>query len=486
MLWGISRTVAILLPLIAISAPLLAQYKYPDPPPPEAQQPKSVTNDPSNPTGLWANRKRHGPSFPCGANVAGQPVAQAICLNDELAYRDLAYAIAYQAARWAADDAGKRALTASARSFIQSLPGQCGLPKLSSLFLVPTPTEVRCLRDQYDSRRQELLKQLSGEALEEARLTPEQAVAIQQALQAQGLLSRDAAIDGVFGPLTRAAIVHRQRELGRRPTGFASRTMLLEKPLPQSSPHVTLPQPTKSDGHSKKTLREERMDLADKLEKQGYCGGFFDINRSAGDLLERSGTVPQAKAREFLLKLSRDRAAFKQQLPMLLAMAGVAAQSEELAQLLATAYEAGSAKGTADSDTASTADVLRWYETCQALFKPSPQQADEQQPASRSATLTATAMEAVLSQIRPCWGSPASLRDQNITVTLIVEMNPDGTTSRATVKDLSRYGRDPTFRAVADAAVRAVTNPRCQPWPLLSVDYAAWRTLTLNFDPRDY
>jgi hypothetical protein len=34
--------------------------------------------------------------------------------------------------------------------------------------------------------------------------------------------------------------------------------------------------------------------------------------------------------------------------------------------------------------------------------------------------------------------------------------------------------------------MRAVSNPRCQPWPLSPDKYNAWRTITFNFDPRDY
>ena len=41
--------------------------------------------------------------------------------------------------------------------------------------------------------------------------------------------------------------------------------------------------------------------------------------------------------------------------------------------------------------------------------------------------------------------------------------------------------------AAADAAKRAVLNPRCQPWPLPADKYSSgWRYITFNFDPRDY
>ena len=40
--------------------------------------------------------------------------------------------------------------------------------------------------------------------------------------------------------------------------------------------------------------------------------------------------------------------------------------------------------------------------------------------------------------------------------------------------------------AAADAAHRAIMNPRCQPWPLSPEKYNSWRNITFNFDPRDY
>ena len=73
-----------------------------------------------------------------------------------------------------------------------------------------------------------------------------------------------------------------------------------------------------------------------------------------------------------------------------------------------------------------------------------------------------------------------------IVVTMVVQMNQDGTPTKVDLKDTGRYYNDPTFRAAADSAMRAVSNPRCQPWPLSPEKYNAWRTITFNFDPRDY
>ncbi|HYD07729.1 MAG TPA: cell envelope integrity protein TolA [Reyranella sp.] len=102
-----------------------------------------------------------------------------------------------------------------------------------------------------------------------------------------------------------------------------------------------------------------------------------------------------------------------------------------------------------------------------------------------AAVVTASEVEGVRSKIRPCWLSPGGAREAPV-VTLTVQMNQDGTPVKAEVRDTGRYGRDPVFRAAADAAHRAVMNPRCQPWPLPADRYNGWRTITFNFDPRDY
>jgi hypothetical protein len=119
--------------------------------------------------------------------------------------------------------------------------------------------------------------------------------------------------------------------------------------------------------------------------------------------------------------------------------------------------------------------------------KPQPQ-VTRQAPAAPNlaAVVTASEIEGVRSKIRPCWNSPGGARDQNLIVTLVVQMNQDGTPVKAELKDTGRYNNDPVYRAAADAAHRAIMNPRCQPWPLSSEKFTSWRTITFNFDPRDY
>ena len=117
------------------------------------------------------------------------------------------------------------------------------------------------------------------------------------------------------------------------------------------------------------------------------------------------------------------------------------------------------------------------------------QQVTRQAPAAPNlaTVVTASEIEGVRNKIRPCWNFPAGVRDQaGLIVTLIVQMNQDGTPVKAEMKETGRYNSDPTYRAAADAAHRAIMNPRCQPWPLSPEKFNSWRTITFNFDPRDY
>jgi hypothetical protein len=116
------------------------------------------------------------------------------------------------------------------------------------------------------------------------------------------------------------------------------------------------------------------------------------------------------------------------------------------------------------------------------------QQVTRQAPAAPqlASVVTASEIEGVRNKIRPCWNTIGASRDQALIVTLVVQMNQDGTPVKAELKDTGRYNNDPAYRAAADAAHRAIMNPRCQPWPLSQDKYNSWRNITFNFDPRDY
>ena len=63
-------------------------------------------------------------------------------------------------------------------------------------------------------------------------------------------------------------------------------------------------------------------------------------------------------------------------------------------------------------------------------------------------------------------------------------MNPDGTVARATVSDPTTFNSEAERRA-AESAMRAMLNPRCQPFPLPPGAYENWKTLKLTFDVRE-
>ncbi len=138
-------------------------------------------------------------------------------------------------------------------------------------------------------------------------------------------------------------------------------------------------------------------------------------------------------------------------------------------------------------------DILKNKQSTQKQQTPEqqprpPQQVTRQAPAAPNfaSVVTASEIEGVRSKIRPCWNTIGGSRDQNLIITLIVQMNQDGTPVKADLRDTGRYNNDPAYRAAADAAHRAIMNPRCHPWPLSPEKYNSWRTITFNFDPRDY
>jgi outer membrane biosynthesis protein TonB len=129
-----------------------------------------------------------------------------------------------------------------------------------------------------------------------------------------------------------------------------------------------------------------------------------------------------------------------------------------------------------------------------ALQQQKPQPPQPQQQAARpvqgadrfASQISASEKDAVASKVRECWSFPAGAKDaQSLIVQLRVSMNPDGTVREARVVDEARYRSDGYFRAAADAAWRAVANPRCQPFPLPPAKYDTWRNFVFNFDPSD-
>lgn len=99
--------------------------------------------------------------------------------------------------------------------------------------------------------------------------------------------------------------------------------------------------------------------------------------------------------------------------------------------------------------------------------------------------LSISEIDLVRRQIEQCWNLPAGAKDAHkMTVEVRVVMNVDGTVREATLLEQARMLTDPFYRAMAESVVRAVLNPRCQPFKLPPDRYDVWQTMLLNFDPK--
>lgn len=100
--------------------------------------------------------------------------------------------------------------------------------------------------------------------------------------------------------------------------------------------------------------------------------------------------------------------------------------------------------------------------------------------------LTISQEDALRRQISQCWNMPIGARDaNNLVVELVIEVNPDRTVRNTEIVDKMRMATDSFFRAAAEAAVRAVNNPKCSPLELPPDQYEQWKVIHFNFDPRD-
>lgn len=158
-----------------------------------------------------------GPSFTCPA--PRDPLGQLICSSPDLSQADLWYVQAYQALRAQLDPGAQQELLQEAVKFNQMVRSQCGIGAVNS-GETASATAIPCVRQHYLSQRDVLVGRLTGAAAEEAARPLQAHVALQRDLQRLGFLPPEAAIDGVFGPVTRKAIQQWQKSRGRRLTGF--------------------------------------------------------------------------------------------------------------------------------------------------------------------------------------------------------------------------------------------------------------------------
>jgi outer membrane biosynthesis protein TonB len=89
-------------------------------------------------------------------------------------------------------------------------------------------------------------------------------------------------------------------------------------------------------------------------------------------------------------------------------------------------------------------------------------------------------------QIQPCWSPPVGAAGaEDLAVAIFIRVDQRGFVSEARVIDAQAMARNTFVQAAADAARRAVLNPRCQPFQLPQNRYDLWKEIEFNFDPRE-
>jgi hypothetical protein len=123
-----------------------------------------------------------------------------------------------------------------------------------------TQAHINCVLNSFRARTAALRSRLTGDALAEARLTPDQHAEIQEALAEKGFLQPDQVgpdtHDGEFGPITRGAIKQFQRSLGASPNGFLSQDQIaavLERP---------------EDRDARETAERDRQEVRNRAEAE--------------------------------------------------------------------------------------------------------------------------------------------------------------------------------------------------------------------------
>jgi len=102
-------------------------------------------------------------------------------------------------------------------------------------------------------------------------------------------------------------------------------------------------------------------------------------------------------------------------------------------------------------------------------------------PPRPTVPLSQSEFAAIRRQVASCWRQPEDSKYADFRATVVVTMNPDATVERV---GLAQEPGDPAERRFAESAVAAVIDPQCQPYPLPSGRYDAWKTISLTFVSR--
>lgn len=106
------------------------------------------------------------------------------------------------------------------------------------------------------------------------------------------------------------------------------------------------------------------------------------------------------------------------------------------------------------------------------------------QVATLSDRLSISEEDALRRQLAGCWNVLSGAKyAENLVVEVRIVVNRARIVEQATIIDQLRYTADSQFRAAADAALRALRNPRCTPLELPQGKYEQWKSTVIRFDP---
>jgi uncharacterized protein len=159
---------------------------------PPTASPNSDPAESPNPDTVDVGRLSETPTFDC--TPARSLTARTICADRAGASADWDLITAYWARYFSIAENEREAFDKAQQDWLGSLNRKC--PRASN--------PPQCVLASYHGRATAYRSQLAGDALAEARLTPEQHGRIQQSLAAKGLLAGSP--DGEFGSITRSAI----------------------------------------------------------------------------------------------------------------------------------------------------------------------------------------------------------------------------------------------------------------------------------------
>ncbi len=112
--------------------------------------------------------------------------------------------------------------------------------------------------------------------------------------------------------------------------------------------------------------------------------------------------------------------------------------------------------------------------------------ASSQPRAPLGSQLTASQIDLIREQLRPCFNPPFGAKEKpDLVADIKVVMNRDGTVQQAQIVDRGQYASDPIYRAIADSGVRALKNPQCSPLRLPPDSYDLWQTFVFGFSTKD-